>query len=457
MTVSKSTIAATRFGYGFHPGRKAPADAAALLDELGGPPDMAETVNGLDRSMRALLHQELRRARKAAKSAGVAPAMDATYKAAAKALRRQIHRDAAARLTAPVISERGFHERLVWFWADHFTVSGRKKRNALLVPAFEAEAIRPNVARTFPEMLRASSTHPAMLAYLDQFKSVGPDSRAGRANGKGLNENLAREIIELHTLGVGAGYSQEDVRQFAELLTGLTLRMDEFETDFRPRLAEPGAETVLGRSYGGRRARVEDIHAALDDLALRPETANHIARKLAVHFVADEPDEGLVAQIAAAYTRSDGDLMTVYEAMLAHPASWAPEGRKVKQPFDYVVSSLRAAGFEREDMPALIRRGASPNVLAELREMNQQIYGAPGPNGWPEEAGAWISPQGLAARLGWAAAFGRHVARRGDPRAFVEVALADRASRETVFAATRAAERWEGIALTLASPEFNRR
>jgi uncharacterized protein (DUF1800 family) len=187
-------------------------------------------------------------------------------------------------------------------------------------------------------MLMAVATHPAMLLYLDQAQSVGPNSARGARRDRGLNENYARELMELHTLGVGAVYSQDDVRQLAELLTGLAVDpVAGFVFDARR--VEPGPERVLGRDYAGD--GIEAIRAVLADLAARPETARHLAHKLAVHFVADDPDPGLVTAMEAAFRDSGGDLVAVTAALLAHPAAWAEAAAKARQPFDFVVAALR--------------------------------------------------------------------------------------------------------------------
>ena len=455
MAISRATVAAVRFGYGFHPDQAPPNDAAGLLAELAAPGENEPKISGLSAEARAKLFRQfidIRKARKTDKS------LTPDLKKAAAAIRKQFIADAAARIRAPIVSERGFFERLAWFWADHFTVNGKNNRGKLLAARFEAEAIRPHITGSFADMLRAASTHPAMISFLDQFQSVGPESPQGKRRGKGLNENLAREIIELHTLGVGASYSQTDVRQFAELLTGLSLNQRRAEANFKPQMAEPGAETVLGKSYGDDGpAELADIHQALDDLARHPETGFHIARKLAVHFIADDPSQALVNHLADAFNRSGGRLMRVYEALLEHPEAWTEPGAKVKQPFDYIVSSVRAAGLTEKEMKPLLRPRGDRSMRLALSSLNQPVYEAPGPDGWPEEAPRWITAQGLAARLTWATTLGRQIERRVDPRTFLATALGERASTETTFAATRAAERWEGIALVLASPEFNRR
>ena len=451
---SIATIAATRFGYGFHPGQALAADAEGLLAELGRANATSPDIGGPTLAARAALYSEFIEARKARRrDISLTPVMQGFQ----RRINRQFSNDVASRISAPILSDRGFFERLSWFWADHFTTASRNLITKSLTPRLEADAIRPHLTGSFRDMLRAVVTHPAMIVYLGQHRSVGPASAVGQRTGRGLNENLAREIIELHTLGVGGPYDQRDVRQFAELLTGMTVNRKSGATQFKPQQAEPGTEEVLGAVYGDDRPDLDDILEALDDLAIHPRTGRHIAQKLATHFISDTPSERLITHVESAFNRTDGRLMAVYQALLEHPESWAAEAQKVKQPFDYLVSSIRAAGAGAETVTPFLKPKGRLSVARALRDLNQPMMQAPGPDGWPEEAGRWITAQGLAARLQWAARLGRALEGRMDPRDYLSAALADRASKEVTFAATRAAEKWEGIALILASPEFNRR
>lgn len=448
MTPSKETIAAVRFGYGFRPGQP-PERPEDLLDGvLRGARRDAEAEPTI--AARMTDYSRLASLRRSHGPDGPGPEL----RDARRQFRRQASEDAGSRVRRTVAARESFHERLVWFWADHFTVAARNQRGRAIAPAFENEAIRPHVAGRFADLLRAAVRHPVMLVYLDQERSVGPRSPIGTARGLGLNENLAREILELHTLGADADYRQRDVRQFAELLTGLSIDRRAGETAFRPNWAEPGAETVLGRRYGGGRPKEAAIDAALEDLAMHPATARHIARKLATHFVSDTPEAALVVDLADAYVAADGELMALYAALLGRPASWENFGAKVRQPFDYVVASLRAAGAAKLNPADGV---GAPDPAEALRRINQPLWGAPGPDGWPEAAEAWITPPGLTARIDWASRLGAALAPHVDPRDFVDDALRELARPETRFATRAAAERWEGIALVLASPEFNRR
>ncbi|MBE7219858.1 MAG: DUF1800 family protein, partial [Caulobacteraceae bacterium] len=271
---------------------------------------------------------------------------DAGFKAAKQAARRDLNeetlQEVLARAQLASTTPAGFRERWTLFWSNHFTTAGKNEEMQTLSPVFEREAIRPHVFGRFAALLVASSTHPGMLHYLDQVRSIGPHSQAGLRNGKvGLNENLAREIMELHTVGADAGYTQADVTEFARALTGMTVGNGqpaggEFgKVVFRDDWHEPGVRTVMGRSYrddGGPRAASDIIEA----LAADPRTARRISRKIAAHFVADDPPPALSARLEQAWLRSHGDLGEVARALVAAPEAWDPAPRKLKTPYEFL-------------------------------------------------------------------------------------------------------------------------
>ncbi|MEO0387690.1 MAG: DUF1800 domain-containing protein, partial [Pseudomonadota bacterium] len=345
--------------------------------------------------------------------------------------------------------------RLVLFWSDHFSVSGPSLRERTMIPDMINGAIRSTVATSFPAMLRAVITHPAMLQYLDQSMSVGPNSEAGQAKKRGLNENLAREVLELHTLGVDAAYTQADVREFAELLTGMTFDADGFR--FRPRMAEPGAETVLGTRYGRGKATLGTVEKALRDLALRPETAAHLAGKLITHFVGGPPNPGHLDQVATAYLENDGALMPVYAALLDHPAAWRGEFQKVKTPFEFIVAGFRAYGIPHKTLRQMEPRVLTRLVMRPMAAMGQPYLSASGPDGWSEDPADWITAPGLAERILWAQMMAARFGDGVEPAAFLARTLPGVASRALQRAVRRAETREDALALVLASPEFNRR
>ncbi len=453
MTLSQAALAEIRYGYGFRPDRKPAPGPNALLAGLAKP-DPYLTETDIPSFAERIAYREVQTEANKARSKQAANAKE-LLKNARGVREKIIVQDFRALFSQPVLAWVPFRERLMAFWADHFTVSMRVNRDTVLMMDYLQNAIRPHVAGRFGDMLEAVVTHPAMLIYLGQANSIGPGSVAGKRRGVGLNENLAREVLELHTLGVSASYSQADVREFAELLTGFTFDKDGFR--FRQRFAEPGAETVLGKSYGGEAADLAAVKAALRDLSLREETARHLATKLIVHFIGGEPVPEHVDAIAEAYLSSEGDLMATYRAFLDHPEAWVPELRKAKQPFDYIVSSLRAVGLKKKHFREFKLREYRRFFIQPLINMGQPLMQPNGPDGWSEDPADWITPAGLTARIHWGNALAQRHAKSSDPRKFLKEALRDASSDDLRLAVSRAETKHEGIAITLASPDFNRR
>ncbi|MGO7585054.1 DUF1800 family protein [Rhizobium ruizarguesonis] len=503
MSLSFPTMAAIRFGYGFRPGEAPPDSKDELIGQLrkgaAATPDFP--LGGPDMRHQAILslQAQLQQIRQDAKTVTDDTTQREMRKGVQRQAQQQFQHDANLRLMQAVLSPYGFYERLATFWTDHFSTSANKSLPMrLIVPLYEAEAIRPFISGKFGDLLRSATAHPAMLIYLDQADSLGPDSAGGIKRNKGLNENLGRELLELHTLGAGSGYTQADVTAAAMVLTGLTIDRKEMDIAFRPNISEPGAHEVLGVSYGGRRRSRDDYLDMLDDLALHPKTAAHISRKLAVHFIADQPDEGMVSDMAEAWKKTDGDLTAVYTAMLDHPAAWRDEGAKARQPFDYVVTGLRALnagpvngvvgsflaanqqGTDEGDMAANTPGMAGSPVPTDpagearekrlkafqtaralgqgaLRRMGQPIWLPPSPAGFEEGFSAWITGSQLAERLAWARRAAAQFGRDEDPREFLKSTLADAARDETIRVVSQAPNKISGLTLVLASPEFNRR
>lgn len=452
--------AAIRFGLGLSPHLAPPASVAAMLDLLRGPDVMARrfaigSFQELDASI--LL---TRRYRKVARKYG-----ETTRGKAAETKVRQLIQEARAtqlkalraNLARSVATTDGLRERLSRFWGDHFTVVGKSGVYRAAASSFVEDAIRPHLTGRFADLLIAATLHPMMLLYLDQVTSAGEGSLAARRAGFGLNENLAREVLELHTLGVDGAYGQKDVRGLANMLAGATYKPGR-GSYFSKALGEPGEKTVLGRAYGEGWARLEDLKALLEDLAMHPDTAWHLARKLVVHFIADQPDEALVAHVAAAYQASGGQLMATYAALLEHPASWSKQDRKAKPPFDFVTSSLRALDVDVSRFRNMSKNQTRLFLTTPMALMGQAWERPDGPDGWPEAAEDWITPQGLAGRIQWAMTVPQRLQPDlPDPRDLVESALGWRVRARLRFAAMNAETRWEGIGLILVSPEFQRR
>ena len=357
-----------------------------------------------------------------------------------------VQNEAQVRVEAALSAPTGFVERLVWFWSNHFCVS--TDISLSMAGAYEREAIRPHVLGRFLDMLTAVESHPAMLFYLSNAQSMGPNSVAGINNDRGLNENLAREALELHTLGVRSGYSQADVISFAKVLTGWTLISTLVpahggEFVFFKRFHEPGEQVVLGRHY--RDTGFEQGRSVLADLAAHPATAQHIARKLAVHFVADEPPQALVDKLAERFIVSDGDLKEVAKALIGADESWTPRRTKLKRPFDWHVGALRLTGA----------RGVIARFMNGQALLGEPLWRPPGPNGFPEHEAAWID--GLAQRVDVTNSFASRIADRVDPVALLDEGLGPLASSETRDAVARAGNRVQALTLLLMAPEFLRR
>jgi len=357
-----------------------------------------------------------------------------------------VQNEAKVRIEAAVAADIGFVERLVWFWSNHFCVSADKIVS--MAGAYEREAIRPHVLGPFGDMLAAVESHPAMLYYLDNAESIGANSIAGINRDKSLNENLAREILELHTLGVRSGYSQADVTSLANVLTGWTFfnvgapgHGGEFV--FFKRFHEPGEQVVLGKRYPD--TGVDQGRAALADLARHPATALHIAQKLARHFVADEPPPALVAKLEKNFKDSDGDLKEVAKALVTAEESWMPQRTKLKRPSEWMMSALRLTGAQW-----VVGRVMSGQAL-----LGEPLWRPPAPNGFADNESTWID--GLSQRVDIASNFAGRVADRLDPVALVETGLGPLASAETRNTVARAESRAQALALLLMAPEFLRR
>ena len=453
------TLAAIRFGTGLSVHLLPPVAVAAMLDMVTGPDLAADAFPiplSADAEPRLADFRALSRARRAAVGTDQQADIETAYRDIRIAARTARLGFFQATLARGVATQDGLRERLMLFWADHFTVRARDAFATYLVAPYAADAIRPHLTGRFADMLKAVVVHPMMLVYLDQTRSMGPNSPAAQRRDRGLNENLARELLELHTVGVNGPYTQDDVRELAELLTGLVWHPDSgFAYD--PRHAEPGAETVLGVTYG-QDSSLETVFAVLEGIAAHPATAQHIARKLATHFVSDTPDPGLVASLTAVFSDTGGDLLAVTAALLNHPAAWDPTLHKVKPPFGFVQSALRALGVPGQAITALDLRQTERLYRLPMKVMGQTWEEPPGPDGWPEEAAAWVTPQGMAARINWAMTMPeRLMPALPDPRDFVHTALGTNPPAPVLFAAQAAESVPEGIGLILSSSAFHRR
>jgi len=446
MTRRDAFIAVNRFGLGARPGEIAEAagDPMDWIDrQLAGRASLPALLSGFpaSRGRIAAFQRTRREARQTNDKAGL--------QAMRKALRQGYVEEAAARTRVQIETRHPVVERLVAFWSNHFTVSVRKAMLVGIAGAYEREAIRPHVMGRFADLLVAAVRHPAMLIYLDNAQSIGPNSRAGQRRNRGLNENLAREILELHTLGVNGGYTQADVREFARMLTGWSIagprQANAGEFVFHERAHEPGPKRLLGQRYSENGAR--EAETALTALARHPSTARHIAFKLARHFVADRPPEALTLRLTKVFLDTDGDLAAVMRTLVRSKEPWAVSLPKVKTPNEFFVSVHRATGFD----------GAPRSLFAALRLLGQMPFSAPSPAGWPDEADKWINPEGLLQRAELAAAIARRTRGRVDASGLLPETIGPVVTASTRAAIRGAPDATEAVAMLFASPEFQRR
>ncbi|OJV34176.1 MULTISPECIES: DUF1800 domain-containing protein [unclassified Sphingomonas] len=473
-SLSPAAIAMNRFGLGARPDDTIPADPKAWLKgQLGrfqpataaftALPDAGELVQTYLDEQRQL-RQQAKRDQAAASMSGGGKSIEQ------KAARRDYAQDVQAlyrqavqaRAQAVIDTPAPFVERLVHFWSNHFCVSADNQQVTAFAGAFERDAIRPHVLGRFEDMLLAVEHHPAMLIYLNQIQSIGPDSmaaeRAARRNPaqrRGLNENLGREIMELHTLGVRSGYSQSDVTEFARALTGWSVagigpggatddRPGEFL--FRPQLHEPGERTILGKRY--REDGEAQARAALTDFARSPATATHVATKLARHFAGDAPPPALVERLAASFRRSGGDLPALYRTLIDSPEPWQPAPLKFKTPWEWTISALRGLG--RSEIGAM-------QVAAIQNQLGQPVWKPGSPAGWDDVAASWAGPDALLRRVDFAQRLVAPVGDRLDARQLGPRLLPASFSRATADEVGRAESPGDALALLLVSPDFLRR
>ena len=368
-------------------------------------------------------------------------------------IQKTFRSEALARLQRATLAECGFVERLVAFWSNHFCISANKGEfNRILAGAFEREAIRPHVLGRFGNMLRAVEQHPAMILFLDNQQSMGTQSRAGQNRKKGLNENLAREIMELHTLGVGGGYAQADVTSLARIITGWTFAGREGRIGtpgtfvFFPNFHEPGPQTLLGKVYA--QGDVTQGEAALADLAQHPSTAKFIATKFAHHFVADDPPLALVSKLETSFKKTDGDLRALATTLLEADEAWTAPLTKIRSPYEFLVAAGRMLARVPED---------PQRYLGSLNLLGQPLWSPQGPNGFPDTNAAWAAPENIRLRLDIAAQIATRVGEATDPAGWLATFAGDAASPDTRTTIARAESRQQAFALLLMSPEFQRR
>jgi uncharacterized protein (DUF1800 family) len=487
--MSPASIALNRFGYGFSAKDAAvgdprafllrqfdafdpsPAAIAARLDTRAKTGEMLELLRRLRQDTRAMTAMEqagtpamaegmTRQEARAAALDGLPP----EYREQLVEARRVLADDIAVRVNTALTSPAPMVERLVHFWSNHFSVSVGKPGTQFEAGPHEFTAIRPHVLGRFSDMLKAAVLHPAMLIYLDQFQSIGPNApfaqRRARRGGdqqrpRGLNENLAREVLELHTLGVDGGYSQSDVTELARALTGWTVpgigRVGRFAEDqasgaaFVALVHEPGARQVLGRAYPAGEAG--QALAILDDLATHPATARHIATKFARHFAGDTPPPALVARLEADFLKSGGELASLTRTLIEAPEAWTPAPVKFRTPFEWLIAALRLTGTAT--LPP-------QRIVGALTELGHVPWRAPSPAGYDDLAASWAGPDALIRRVELAERIARNAPQDG-VIARTEAAFPGALGEATLTQLKRAESGQQALALLLVSPEMMRR
>jgi uncharacterized protein (DUF1800 family) len=468
----QAEIAVLRFGLGAKPGDLAMAAGDPkgwLRAQITGSVSLAVDTRLAPSAQifAGLLAAREKRQEMKQASAGQPEDAKVAFNAVREAYQPHYRAQVLARAQSAALTTRPFAERLVHFWSNHFAVSADKGVVFGLAGTLENEAIRPHIAGRFVDLLTAVEQHPAMIAFLDNQYSVGKDSTAARFASQfrgddvrqpkrqfGINENLAREILELHTLGVNGGYGQTDVTTFAEIITGWSIGGGKGRLAggvpgsfyFRDNLHEPGPKVFLGKTYAEQGQHQGE--AVLADLARRPETARFIATKLVRHFVADDPPPAAVERVARAFRKSGGDLPKVYAALIDSPEAWDAQARKFKTPQDFVFSTLRALN---------VSPSQAEEVVRTFDLLGQRQYTPGSPAGWPDTSKSWDGSDALMHRVLWASRMGAKYESGVEPKDLAASSLGSYARPETVTALRSATTSGQAVALLLMSPEFQRR
>jgi uncharacterized protein (DUF1800 family) len=466
-----ATIATNRFGLGAIPGQivSVAADPKAwLLAQVRNPSAALIGATGLQSSQQASAafadYTRVRRQTRMVQN-GAAPQNTQELQAAQRLFNvgtRMMAAEAEARITHAISTPAPFLERWVMFWSNRLTMAAKNPQTLYYVGPYEREAIRPHVLGSFADLLKAANLHAGMLIYLDQARSFGPNAPGtaiarGRGREVGLNENLAREILELHTLGPDGGYDQADVTEFARALTGWTLQgprlggrsaqqADYGRVVFVEGLHEPGQRTIMGTRFAqtGR----DQAPAIFDFLARQPQTARNVATAVATHFVSDQPPASLVAALEQNFRATSGNLAALAQTLVNRPEAWTPTQGKFKSPNDFLLSTLRASGTKTVSMVGL---------RSTFEQLGQTPWRAPSPKGWPDTASHWAAPDAILKRVDWSNLAADVIGQDMAPIDFARSALGASLSPQTSTAISRAGDARQGIVLALMSPEFQRR
>ncbi|MBE9127574.1 MULTISPECIES: DUF1800 domain-containing protein [unclassified Coleofasciculus] len=375
-------------------------------------------------------------------------------KNAKKKAKQPLKQATDARLLRAIASPRQLQEVMVDFWFNHFNVFAQDKENRFWIGAYEEQAIRPHVLGRFRDLLAATAHHPAMLLYLDNWQNTAPGSRGAKGRFRGLNENYARELMELHTLGVDGGYTQKDVITLARILTGWGLDRDGSRGSESGFYFDSDRHDYTDKIFLGQRINgsgIQEGEQALDILASHPATARHISYKLAQYFVADEPPSGLVDRLAKRFRQSDGDIRAVLETLFQSREFLNPDyySSKFKTPYQYAISAVRATGVEDFRLTRTSRF---------LEQMQMPLYGCRTPNGYKMTQGIWLSPDAMLRRLNFATALANGYLSDEKPKNVDQLisTLGNRLSAQTQEVIENSSEKLRA-ALILGSPEMMRR
>ncbi|TLU66393.1 DUF1800 domain-containing protein [Thalassotalea litorea] len=443
-SLNRALIATNRFGYGARQGemQKAQRDPKGWVIGQLKTVEFDPSLPGSDEVLHAF-YQYQQQQRKKKSNQNIDFGDDEIPK---NFSRKTLQNASADGLIRSIQSSDSVSWRLLDFFSNHFSVTANNRLMAGLATTLEREAIAPNLIGRFEDMLLAITKHPAMLMYLNNERSFGPNSLAAKKRGKGLNENLAREILELHTLGVDGPYSQQDVIELAKGISGWSVKHPKREEGngfvFRNYGHEPGKRTLLGRSY--RQNGMSQGEQMLRDLATHPATAKHICRKLAFHFVSENPPKSLLDKMQQTWRETDGNIKSVMTTLFRADESWIAEPQKFKTPREFVISSYRAFG---------IREVKQNSFRYSLNNLGQQPFNANSPAGYSDKNEDWLGPSALMARIDWSAMVGGYQKWQKIEK-ILSTSLGSQVSQHTYNSVMRAESREQSIALFLMSPEF---
>ncbi|NKF51233.1 DUF1800 domain-containing protein [Shewanella sp. WXL01] len=457
-------IAVNRFGYGAKPGElaKAISNPQGFLKQQLKQPEFNRVLPSASELMQKLYQQrqqakmleskkqESQKQQTQNKESATSPSNNNQTKKPPK-VQQQAYRDFCQdSFKAAVKSDNSLSWRLLDFFSNHFSVTAQGPVMTALAPTLEREAIAPNLFGSFADMLDAVVHHPAMLVYLNNQQSFGVNSKIGKRKGKGLNENLAREILELHTLGVDGPYNQTDVIALAKGISGWSVSNKSKHSGrngffYRDAGHEPGSQQLVGKRFG--QSGEAQGRAMLKHLALHPSTAKFVSYKLAKHFISDEPEQELVNALVARWQQTQGNLKQVVEALIEHPLAWQSERAKFITPREHLIFAHRVTAAP---LPK------TRNLIGLLNQLGQRPFKAGSPAGYGDTEGDWLSDKVMIDRITWSRMLAAKVSKL-DVKQLIEQVWDEQLSQRSYLSITRAESRVDAITLLLMSPETLRR